>query len=70
MSKIILSQLLLQEYIWHYEAEKERIRKVQALQDTIQAKATQIILEWIDFEIIEAQEEIDLYITNNITHAS
>ena len=53
---------LLREYKSHYEFEKERILRIQALQDEVQAKATQIILDWIEFEIKEAHKEIETYL--------
>lgn len=52
------------EYKQHYEFERDRLKRVQALQDEVQAKATQIILEWVEFEILEAEEELDLFVTN------
>ena len=61
---------LLRDYKAHYEFERERLKRVQSLQDEVQARATQIILDWIDFEIITAQEELDLYIANERKHAS
>ena len=56
---------LLRDYIVHYQFEKERLKRIQALQDEVQARATQIIIEWAEFEIREAQEELDLYNANN-----
>ena len=55
---------LLREYKEHYEFERERLKRVQALQDEVQARATQIVIEYMDFEIISAQEELDLYNAN------
>lgn len=64
-----LSHQLLEEYKQHYEFERDRLKRVQALQDEVQARATQIILEWIDFEILEAQEELDLFNANQKKYA-
>jgi len=56
---------LLRDYIAHYQFEKERLKRVQALQDEVQARATQIIIEYMDFEIREAEKEIDLFLANS-----
>ena len=56
---------LLREYKEHYEFERERLKRVQALQDEVQARATQIVIEYMDFEIREADEELDLFLANS-----
>ena len=34
------------------------------LMEEVERKAMAIVIEMIDFEIIEAQEELDLFVTN------
>lgn len=58
---------LLEEYIEHYKFEKERVMRSMALMDEVQKRAMGYILEMIDFEILAAQEEIDLFIANQKT---
>ncbi len=55
---------LLTEYKAHYESERDRVKRIQALQDETQARASQIIIDWIEFEIRDVEEEIDLYSAN------
>lgn len=62
-----LHKALLEEYIAHYQFEKERISRAMALKDEVERKSMAIVLEMIDFEILEAQEEIDLLIANQHT---
>lgn len=57
-------QALLEEYIEHYKFEKERVIRSMALMDDVQKRAMGFLLEMIDFEILEAQEEVDLFIAN------
>ena len=55
---------LLTEYRDHYIDEVERLKRIQKLQDEVQARATQIIIEFAEFEIMQANEELDLYNAN------
>lgn len=63
---------LLEEYIEHYKFERESIIRSFALKDEIQKRAMWFLLEMIDFEILAAQEEVDLFNANQqklwITH--
>ena len=61
---------LLRDYIAHYQFEKERILSSMQVMDEVQRKAMGIVLEMIDFEILEAQEELDLYNANQRKNAT
>lgn len=61
---------LLRDYIAYYTFEKERILRSIQLMDEVQRKAMGIVLEMIDFEILEAQEELDLYLANQRKNAT
>lgn len=63
-SMLPMSQLLLQEYRDHYIFEKERITRSMETMDEVQRRANAILLEMIDFEILDVQEELDLYLAN------
>ena len=64
------SHQLLMEYIEHYKSEKERVLRSMALMDEVEKRAMGIVLEMIDFEILDAQEELDLYFANQKKNVS